>query len=195
MSTHLLYLHGFRSSPQSAKAQAVQRWVQTYRPDVQWLCPQLPPSPAQAMDEILEATKAWQLDSACVMGSSLGGFYATVVAELRGWRAVVLNPAVNPARDLARHIGEHSAWHDPSLRFTFEARHVEELRLMTPTTLTRLERYGGIIALGDEVLNGSEMAERYRGSAVTVIPGGDHGLSTFEKDHLANIMGWLQRAP
>ena len=66
---------------------------------------------------------------------------------------------------------------------------------MTPRTLTRLERYGGVIAMGDELLNGQEMALRYHGSAVTVMQGGDHALSTFEQDHLADLMAWLQLAP
>lgn len=167
------------------------RWVKTNRPDVHWLCPQLPPSPAQALDEILRATANWPAPSSAVIGSSLGGFYATVLAERRGWRAVVLNPAVNPARDLARHIGEHTAWHDPDLRFTFDAQHVEELRGMTPQGLTHMERYGGVVALGDELLDGQEMAERYQGSAVRIVDGGDHALSDFEEIHLAAIMKWL----
>ena len=105
-TSHLLYLHGFRSSPQSAKARLVAQWMQVHRPDVQWWCPHLPPSPQQAMALLTDGTAGWPTDSSAVIGSSLGGFYATALAERTGWPAVLLNPAVDPARDLARHIGE-----------------------------------------------------------------------------------------
>lgn len=189
--THLLYLHGFRSSPNSFKAQTVGRWMTANRPDVRWVCPQLPPSPADALDLILRLTADWPAATSAVIGSSLGGFYATVLAERRGWPAVVLNPAVDPARDLSRHIGEHTAWHDPTLRFTFRVEHVAELQAMHPGPLTRPARYGGVIAMGDEVLDGREMAVRYAGSEVQVVPGGDHALSNFEAQHLMPVLRWL----
>lgn len=189
--THLLYLHGFRSSPKSFKAQAMARWMAHHRPDVHWSCPQLPPSPAAALDLILGLTADWPGAASAVIGSSLGGFYATVLAERRGWPAVVLNPAIDPARDLSRHIGEHTAWHDPTLRFTFRAEHVAELEAMRPGHLTRMTRYGGVIALGDELLDGREMAARYAGSGVEVVAGGDHALSDFETRHLGPVLRWL----
>jgi predicted esterase YcpF (UPF0227 family) len=109
--THLLYLHGFRSSPQSTKAHRVATWVREHRPDVVWACPQLPPSPRDAMTLAAAATRAWPGQLTAVIGSSLGGFYATALAEQTGCRAVLLNPAVDPARDLAAYIGEQQTWH------------------------------------------------------------------------------------
>ena len=100
--THLLYLHGFRSSPRSFKAQRLQAWLAAHRPEVRWWCPQLPPSPREAMALVRHGTAGWPRGRSAVLGSSLGGFYATAVAEATGWPAVLLNPAVDPARDLAR---------------------------------------------------------------------------------------------
>ena len=107
--THLAYLHGFRSSPQSTKARRVAQWLADNRPDVVWYCPQLPPSPADAMSAVFAHVAGWPRDSTAVIGSSLGGFYATVFAEQTGCRAVLLNPAVDPARDLTKYIGEITA--------------------------------------------------------------------------------------
>ena len=115
-ATHLLYLHGFRSSPQSMKARLVAEHVRQHRPDIQWWCPQLPPSPREAMDGVMRGIADWPRESMAVIGSSLGGFYATYVAAMTRCRAALLNPAVNPARDLARYIGEQTAWHDPQQR-------------------------------------------------------------------------------
>ena len=93
-------------------------WVKSHAPHLTWWCPQLPPSPREAVAMLAEGVAGWPVSHMAVVGSSLGGFYATVLAERLGCRAVLLNPAVDPARDLARHIGETTAWHSEE-RFFF----------------------------------------------------------------------------
>ncbi len=188
---HLLYLHGFRSSPRSAKAQAVERWVRQHHPGLVWWCPQLPPSPASAMEHVLDGIATWPWERTAVVGSSLGGFYATCVAEATGCRAVLLNPAVDPARDLARHIGEQTSWHDPAESFFFEPRYVRELAGLAPGALTDPRRYAAVIARGDEALDWQEMMARYPGARLRLLPGGDHALSDFESAHLQEAMRFL----
>ena len=119
-TTHLLYLHGFRSSPASNKARMTAAAVAQRFPGTTWLCPALPASPRQAMDEVLQATADWPWATTAVMGSSLGGFYATWLAERWGCQAVLLNPAVKPARDLAVHLGDHTMWHNPEQHFVLK---------------------------------------------------------------------------
>jgi predicted esterase YcpF (UPF0227 family) len=103
---------------------------------------------------------------------------------------VVLNPAVAPARDLARHVGEQSFWHAPTDRFEFKASFVAELEAMTPAVLTRPERYLAVIAKGDEVLDWREMTARYAGARIKLLPGGDHALSDFDA-HLPDVFAFL----
>lgn len=189
MISHLLYLHGFRSSPQSMKARKVAEWIGRHRPDVQWWCPQLPPSPKEAMAMVAEGIAGWPKRSMGVIGSSLGGFYASVVAEREGCPAVVINPAVEPARDLAKYIGEITAWHSDDT-FFFRREFVDELRAMKPVAITRPERYFALIAKGDEVLDWREMRERYSRCRMTLLEGGDHALSDFD-DHWPDIAGFL----
>ena len=188
--THLLYLHGFRSSPRSAKAVQVADRVRARHPQVTWWCPQLPPSPAQAVGMLMDGIAGWPRATMGVVGSSLGGFYATCVAEATGCRAVVLNPAVDPARDLAKYIGEQTAWHDPAERFFFEPRFVDELRSLTPGPLARPDRYFAVIAKGDEVLDWREMTGRYAGAHVKRLEGGDHALSDFPA-HIDEVFSFL----
>jgi predicted esterase YcpF (UPF0227 family) len=187
--THLLYLHGFRSSPQSTKARVMAAWVQQQRPDLHWWCPQLPPSPAEAMQMLFEGLANWPARQTGVVGSSLGGFYATTVAERLGCRAVLLNPAIDPARDLAKYIGETTAWHSDE-RFFFRPEFIDELRAIEPGELTRLERYFAVIAKGDEVLSWVEMSSRYSGCKIKLIEGGDHALSDFG-EHLPEVLAFL----
>ena len=190
-TTHLLYLHGFRSSPQSAKARLVAERVATRHSKVTMWAPQLPPSPREAMDLVMKGIADWPRPSMAVIGSSLGGFYATYVAGMTRCLAVLLNPAVRPARDLARHIGEQTNWHDPSERFYFRPEYVDELRALEVGTLTRPERALAIIAKGDEVLDWREMSARYPGSRVKLLDGGDHALSDFAESHLDEVMAFL----
>ena len=188
--THVLYLHGFRSSPKSAKAQYMSAWMKAYWPEVHWWCPQLPPSPKEAMSLVSQQFARWPVERMAVVGSSLGGFYATVVAEQTGCKAALLNPAINPARDLAGHIGDLTSFHDPSDHFYFRPEYVTQLRVMTPRAITKPERYFAVIAKGDEVLDWREMTARYPGAALRLLEGGDHALSDFDQ-HLPALLAFL----
>ncbi len=192
--THLLYLHGFRSSPLSFKAQRLGRWMAEHRPNVVWYCPQLPPSPAEAVAGLLQTVAGWGIDAAAdlaVVGSSLGGFYATVLAARLGCRAVVINPAVEPARDLAKYIGEQTTWQDPSAHFFFRPEYIGELQALRPTTVSPVQRMLAIIAQGDELLDWREMFARYEGAHIKLLEGSNHALSDFD-EHLGDILGFLE---
>ena len=131
----------------------------------------------------------WPSASMGVVGSSLGGFYASVVAQRTGCLAVLLNPAVEPARDLAKYIGETTAWHSDDT-FIFRPEFVDELRALSPEAITLPERYFAVIAKGDEVLDWREMTARYEGCRIKLLDGGDHALSDFD-DHLPELVRFL----
>jgi predicted esterase YcpF (UPF0227 family) len=192
-TTHLLYLHGFRSSPRSFKAQRMAAAVRERHPAVNWWCPQLPPSPRAAMALLREGTQGWPARQMAVVGSSLGGFYATAVAEDTGCRAVLLNPAVHAARDLAGYVGEQTAWHDPQQHFVFAPEYVDQLRALERGPVAHPERYFAVIAKGDEVLDWREMTGRYPGARIKLLEGGDHALSDFD-DHLGEVLAFLDLA-
>ncbi len=190
-TTHLLYLHGFRSSPQSAKAQIMAQRVQTLHPGVTWWCPQLPASPAQAVALLLQGMAAWPRGHMAVMGSSLGGFYAAWLSAHLSIPAVLINPAVHPSRDLARYIGEHPVWQDPAQSIFFEPAYVQELVQLESQPPPTLPSTLALIAKGDEVLDWREMLARHQAGQVCLIEGSDHALSDFE-DHLPQILEFLQ---
>ena len=196
-TTHLLYLHGFRSSPHSMKARQVAARVQAQHPGVTWWCPQLPPSPREAMALVMEGIRAWPRESLAVAGSSLGGCYARWLALQIPCRAVLLNPAVFPARDLAKYIGEQTAWHDPQERFFFEPAFVDELRTLqddiarlTPRQPATPESRFAIVAKGDEVLDWREMQAFCAGGEIRLLPGSDHAISDFDQ-HIDAVFAFL----
>ncbi len=189
--SHVLYLHGFRSSPQSFKAQRLQAWLQAHRPGVHWWCPQLPPSPREAMALVDQGLQAWPAARMAVLGSSLGGYYATGVAQRLGCPGVLINPAVDPARDLAAYIGEQTAWHDPAQRFFFRPEFVDELRALHAGALRHPQRLLLVAATGDELLSWREMVARYPGAQHHIVQGSDHALSDFDS-HLPHILSFLK---
>lgn len=209
-ATHVLYVHGFRSSPQSAKAIQLAEWLAQHRPEVTWWCPQLPVSPREAWELLQQGIATWPQDgTAAVIGSSLGGFYARLVAErlLPHCRCVVLNPCVQPAQELAPYVGEHPAFHDPSKTLMFTATHIEELRQLEAvegvitvsntgchSRITSPQRYAAVIARGDELLDWRDMAAVFPPhelGAARLVDGGDHGLSDFGSQHVPFVLDFL----
>lgn len=176
----ILYLHGFRSSPQSFKARLLQERLHALGRSADYLCPQLPASPRAAMQlaqNLIADTDPAQLT---LIGSSLGGYYATKLAEQFGCRALLLNPAITPAQGLDKQIGITTAWHSDET-FEFKLEYIDQLAEIAVAVITRPERYFLIAATGDEVLDWRAMTAHYPGARQQVIQGSDHGLSDFEQ--------------
>ena len=179
----ILYLHGFRSSPDSFKARMMADAMAARGLTQAWACPQLPASPREAIDLALGMARDRLADAASpreltVIGSSLGGFYATWIAEQLGCKAVLLNPAVHAARDLATQVGEHHMYHSGA-PFVFLPEYVAELAAIHAPRITQPDRYFLVAATGDEVLDWREMRDRYAGCDQRIVQGSDHGLSDF----------------
>lgn len=174
----ILYLHGFRSSPASYKARVVKARMAALGRASELICPQLPASPQEAMALALSLVE--NVEHLAVIGSSLGGFYATCLAEKRGCKAVLVNPAVDPLKNLARHVGVTTAWHSDA-PFEFRQEYIAELADLKIDRITDPARYFLLAATGDEVLDYRDMTAHYAGSRQHVIDGGDHAVSDFER--------------
>ena len=174
----ILYLHGFRSSPQSFKARVMAERMQALGRAQDYLCPQLPASPAAAIALALACIGSCPPEQLTVVGSSLGGFYATWLAEKLGCRAVLLNPAIKPPRDLESYVGVTTYYHSDE-RFEFKREYIDELKALMIDRITQPQRYFLIAATGDEVLDWRDMVAHYAGAQHTVIDGSDHGIAEF----------------
>jgi predicted esterase YcpF (UPF0227 family) len=174
----ILYLHGFRSSPQSFKARLLAERMQQLGRAAEYLCPQLPASPAAAIAIAQASIQACDPAGLTLIGSSLGGYYATWLAEQLGCRAVLLNPAVKPPRDLEQYVGVSTQYHSGQ-PFEFKREYIAELQTLQIDRITRPERYFLIAATGDEVLDWQEMVGHYPQARQQVIQGSDHGISEF----------------
>ena len=171
----IVYIHGFNSSPASSKAGALQQALAQRGRAREFIAPALPRSPAAAATLLEDLVR--KHPDASLIGSSLGGFYATSLAERSGVRAVLVNPAVRPYELLVGQVGRQQNFHTGEA-YDFTAQHVAELRALEVDSITP-ERYLLLVETGDEVLDYRHAVERYRGARQLVIEGGDHGCSDF----------------
>ena len=184
----ILYLHGFRSSPQSMKARVISERMAALGLSDQLVCPQLPASPKLAMELALSLIEGVPAEQLSIVGSSLGGYYATWLAERVGCRAVLLNPAIVPLQDLDKHVGVTTQFHSDE-PFEFKREYIDELRALAVDPITRPGRYFLIAATGDEVLDYRDMVKHYAGARQHVIDGSDHGISEFP-DYLDAVLAF-----
>lgn len=175
----LLYLHGFTSAPQSHKARALQARMVARGCGDRFVCPQLPPSPREAI-ALAERLIAGAAAPVTLVGSSLGGYYATWLAERHGCKAILVNPAVVAHLSLEQYLGPQANFHTGET-FEFTRQHIEELRALEVLRLTRPERYWLLVETGDEVLDYRQAVARYAGARQTVLPGGDHSFTRWSE--------------
>lgn len=174
----IIYIHGFNSSSRSGKAQALQSWMAARGLAEAYACPDLPHRPAEAVTR-LESLIAASRGAPKLVGSSLGGYYATWLAERHGLKAVLVNPCVACHEKLAGEVGRlQTNWHDGT-QYVFTAAHLDELAALHVPRAVSPERYLLLVEKGDEVLDWREAAARYSGARQHILDGGDHGFSRF----------------
>jgi predicted esterase YcpF (UPF0227 family) len=177
----VVYLHGFNSSPQSQKAVLLERYMAERQLSQHFACPALPPLASEALARIEPLLDP----AACLVGSSLGGFYATWLAERHGLKAVLINPAIEPHVGLRAHLGAQQNLYTGE-RYRLTEAHLAEWQAICVPRITP-SRYLLLVETGDEVLDYRKAVKRYAGCEQVVIEGGDHSLRSFPA-HLPRIL-------
>ena len=181
----IVYLHGFRSSPASVKARQLVKAVDAMPVQRRPLLhvPMLGNAPQRAIDSTaawIEANVADPCGRLTLVGSSLGGYYATYLAERFGARAVLVNPAIRPYDDLRPWLGPQTNLYTGET-FVVTEQHFDELRTLAVPRITRPERYWLMVQTGDEVLDYREAIAFYAGAFQLVEGDGDHGFARFDR--------------
>ncbi|SHK36670.1 YqiA/YcfP family alpha/beta fold hydrolase [Halomonas caseinilytica] len=179
----ILYLHGFNSGSASPKAALMRAACEHL--SLPCVTPQLPHRPDRAL-AVAEACLDELGMAPMVVGSSMGGFLATLVAERHDLPAALINPAVAPARLVTAWIGEALVNPYSGERFQVEEAHRRELEVLTPERVTPW-RYLLLLGTADETLDARDAWAFYRGAASILHPGGDHGFSALA-DYLPAIL-------
>ncbi len=170
----ILYLHVFPSGPHSHKAQALGQRMRELGLGDKFLAPQLPAAPADAIALAEDLIRRHGVTT--VVGSSLGGYYATYLAETFDLGGVLVNPAVVAHLSLQKYIGPQT-WLYTGESFDFTLDHVEQLRAIEIPVLVQPERFWLLVEQGDETLDYRQAVRRYLGARQTVLAGGDHSFT------------------
>ncbi len=183
-----IYLHGFNSSPASFKARLLHEYLSARGRASEFAAPELSSRPREAIATIETLLRHRDPTRITLIGSSLGGHYATWLAERHGSRAVLVNPAIRPHDLLAAHLGPQTNLYTGA-RYELTQVHVDELHELHIDSITRPERYLLIVATGDEVLDSNVAIAKYRDARHIVHAGGDHGFGQFQ-DYLDAVIAF-----
>ncbi len=190
MSALLVYIHGFQSSPLSAKAQETRCYVENTGLDVEVAVPALSDYPGESYWQLQQLVHDNLQRQIALIGSSLGGFMATALAEEFGLKAVLVNPSVHPYRLIDTHYGENTNPYTGKI-FYLDEGHAQELHRLKVDGFSRSENLLVMLQKGDETLDYREAAEHYCSCQQMVEEGGDHRFQGFDK-HLPAIMKFLE---
>lgn len=185
----LLYIHGFLSSPLSFKAQQMQQWLIENRPDIRYHCPALTPYPGECyemLNTIVESYKAKQ-EPLYLMGSSMGGFWASYFTERDGLPAVLINPAVNPMEIMPNYLGQSLNNYHTDAIYELKVDDLEALSRYDTPKITRHNCYWLLVQTADETLDYRLAVDKYQGCKQTVEQGGDHSFQGFDRFHAESI--------
>lgn len=189
--SRLLYIHGFLSSPASYKAVQVKQWLATHRPDIEYHCPALTAYPGRTRHTLEILIEQMLPEPVYLMGSSLGGYWATWLVEKYGLRAVLINPAVKPGMLNPEYVNvELKNYHsDDTYRLTEQD--VEELLTADVSEIQFHDNYWLMVQTGDETLDYRLAVEKYAGCKQLIEDGGDHSFQNFDR-WIAEAIEFLQ---
>ena len=183
----LIYLHGFNSSPASHKSQVLKAYLEGRGLGALYACPALPDTPEEAVRAIEQVMAGREAHTVTLIGSSLGGYYATWFVEKTGCRAVLINPAITPHVGLEAYLGTQKNLHTGA-PYELTRAHLEGWRRLLVERVDA-EKYLLLLETGDEVLDWREAARKYEGARMSVRDGGDHSLQAFA-EHLPRILAF-----
>jgi len=182
----LLYIHGFGSSGKGGKAEILRNILRD-----QIIAPSLPPIPELAVDTLEQMVSCIRNSGheAVLTGSSLGGYYATYLADKYNLKAVLINPAIKPYNTLAARLGLNHSYYDFS-NYEFTQKHIDKLRDYDVAE-PKVENFMLLLRTGDTVLDYREAVEKFSGATIDIEKGGTHSYEDIEQkiDQIVHFLG------
>jgi len=184
----LIYIHGFLSSPSSHKALQVKQWLADNRPDIDYHCPFLTVYPDEVKVELDTLVQSLlEKGPVYLMGSSMGGFWSTYLAETYKLPAVLINPAVKPSMLMPSYVGMKLKNYHTDDSYMLEQRHIDQLRELVPSAILHPQLYWVLLQTADETLDYRLAQALYGDAKLLIEEGGDHGFVGFERHIPASI--------
>ena len=178
---NLVYLHGFLSSPESSKAKLTGAWcAQQARPDWRFHCPSLSAYPGSAIATITSLLDELRGQPTALIGSSLGGFWATGFAERYGLPAVLINPAVSPQTRFHEFVGQPLRNYYTEDTYTLQPGDLADLASVDTRHLQHPQNLWVLLQTGDETLDYRLAAQKYADCRLTIEEGGNHSFAGYD---------------
>lgn len=182
----ILYIHGFNSSPASHKSNQLRERLQSLGRGDEFRCPALPHLPGEAMALLERELQGIGAGGITLIGSSLGGFYATWLTEKYGVRSVLVNPALTPHQGLRAYLGSQKNLYTGD-EYQLTEEHLEQLANLHVARPGKLDRYLLMHTTGDELLDWRTAVDHYPGCRKIIVQGSDHGFKEFG-DYLDTVL-------
>ena len=175
---NVLYIHGFNSSPLSLKAELTKQYLLQFNDKVLFHCPQLKSSPDEAIRQLETIILSEPQQQWFLVGSSLGGYFSTYLAEKYNLRAVLINPAVRPFDLLVDYLGQQE---NPYTNEVYQVteKHMHQLKSSFCEKISQ-KQYMVMVQTGDEVLDYQQAVDKYHGCQLIVQSGGDHSFVNYQ---------------
>ncbi len=192
----IVYIHGFNSSPSSHKSNQLRERLAELGRESEFACPALPHYPRDAMALLESEVSGTPPDQVTLIGSSLGGFYATYLTEKLGLRSVLVNPAITPHEGLRSYLGPQKNLYTGA-EYILTEEHLEQLAELHVAKPARMDRYLLLHTTGDELLDWRVAVDHYHGCRQVVVQGSDHGFRQFGDyiDIVLEFSGWRDGRP
>ena len=179
--TALVYIHGFLSSPESHKALQVKHWLEHERSDIEYHCPALSAYPGRVLEDLEGLVESLLPEPVYLMGSSMGGFWATWLAEKYNLPAILINPAVKPTELMPKYVGVNLKNYHTDDSYILGNKDIEALAALELAEPKRAENYWLLVQSGDETLDYRQAINYYKACEQLLEEGGDHGFQGFER--------------
>ena len=174
----IVYIHGFNSSPASHKSNQLRERLAALGRENEFACPALPHWPRDAMALLEREVSGLPADQVTLVGSSLGGFYATYLTEKLGMRSVLVNPAITPHDGLRAYLGPQKNLYTGD-EYVLTEEHLAQLAGLHVRNPTKMDSYLLMHTTGDELLDWRIAVNHFQGCRQVIVQGSDHGFREF----------------
>ena len=174
----IVYIHGFNSSPSSHKSNQLRKRLSALGRVKEFACPALPHWPREAVALLEHEVAGVAAEKVTLVGSSLGGFYATYLTEKLGLRSVLVNPAISPHEGLRTYLGRQKNLYSGD-EYVLTEEHLAQLARLRVDKPVKLDRYLLMHTTGDELLDWRIAVDHYHGCRQVIVQGSDHGFREF----------------
>ncbi len=167
----ILYIHGFRTTHDSYIATLLKNYFNS-----ELISSDHSHIPSVAIKQMENIIKKKNITA--IIASSIGGYYATYLANKFNIKTVLINPSVKPHITTKKYIGTIEK--NDGTFFQWDIKHLDELKNLWVENLN-YDNFYIFLKTGDKILDYKVAKKRYKHSKMLIEDDGDHRFSDLQK--------------